>query len=286
MSVVINTNVDSIKIQNCLTSSTNKLSQAMERMSTGLKINNAKDDAAGTIISAKMGVQLSGNKIAQNNVQNGNALLSTVEGNLNVVQDNLTRIRDLALQSHNGTYSETEVKAMQDEVQQRIDEINRVSDNSKYSSLYLFEDAAGIGTKGLVFQVGANREADNTIEMSADVFKSVKFSTVTGGLANFNLKNIATDRAAFSTQLGQLDDAIDNITTRKATVGSIQNRLDSALDTLTTQYTNLSAAKSIITDANIADEASKYTQNNILQQVSTSLLAQANQAPSIALSLV
>ena len=192
----------------------------------------------------------------------------------------------MALQSHNGTYSETEVKAMQDEVQQRIDEINRVSDNSKYSSLYLFEDAAGIGTKGLVFQVGANREADNTIEMSADVFKSVKFSTVTGGLANFNLKNIATDRAAFSTQLGKLDDAIDNITTRKATVGSIQNRLDSALDTLTTQYTNLSAAKSIITDANIADEASKYTQNNILQQVSTSLLAQANQAPSIALSLV
>ena len=138
MSVVINTNVDSVKIQNCLTTSTSKLSDAMQRMSTGLKINSAKDDAAGTIISAKMGVQLNGNKIAQNNVQSANAMLSTTEGNLGVVQDNLTRIRDLTLQAHNGTYSATELEAMQAEVDERIAEIDRVSDSAKYSDLQLF----------------------------------------------------------------------------------------------------------------------------------------------------
>ena len=99
MSVVINTNVDSIKIQTLLSNSTSGLSQAMERMSSGLKVNSAKDDAAGTVISARMQVQLDGNKIAQNNVQNGNALLSTAEGNLDVIQDNLSRIRDLTLQA-------------------------------------------------------------------------------------------------------------------------------------------------------------------------------------------
>ena len=132
MSVVINTNVDSLKIQGILSSSTNKLSQSMERMSTGLKVNSAKDDAAGTVISARMQVQLDGNEIAQKNVQNANALLSTAEGNLDVVQDNLSRIRDLTLQAKNGTYSKEEIQAMQDEVGERMAEIDRVSTSSKY----------------------------------------------------------------------------------------------------------------------------------------------------------
>ena len=112
MAVVINTNVDAIKIQNILSGSTSGLSQAMERMSTGLKINQAKDDAAGTVISARMQVQLNGNKIAQNNVQNANALLATAEGNLDVVEENVSRIRDLTLQAKNGTYSDKEKEAM------------------------------------------------------------------------------------------------------------------------------------------------------------------------------
>ena len=111
MSVVINTNVDSLKIQQSLASSTNKLSQSMTRMSTGLKVNSAKDDAAGTVISARMNVQLNGNEIAQKNVQNGNAMLSTAEGNIDVVLDNVSRIRDLTLQAKNGTYSDEEIAA-------------------------------------------------------------------------------------------------------------------------------------------------------------------------------
>ena len=293
MSVVINTNVDSIKIQTLLSNSTSGLSQAMERMSSGLKVNSAKDDAAGTVISARMQVQLDGNKIAQNNVQNGNALLSTAEGNLDVIQDNLSRIRDLTLQAKNGTYSDDEIQAMQDEVAQRIDEIDRISTSSKYSSLSLFDDA-DLQTDGVTLQVGADYTEDNTILADKSIFEAVTFSALTGITKAFNLTTMNNDQPtadtpavdSFAEAVKNLDGAIDNITARKSQIGSVQNRLESALDTLTTQYENLSSAKSIITDADIASEASNFTQQQILQQVSTSLLAQANQAPSIALSLV
>ena len=283
MSVVINTNVDSLKIQGILTNSTNKLSQAMERMSTGLKVNSAKDDAAGTVISARMQVQLDGNEIAQKNVQNGNAMLATAEGHLDVVEDNLVRIRDLTLQAKNGTYSAEEIKAMQDEVGQRIEEIDRVSKSSKYSTLKLFDDAT-LQEKGVVFQVGANADDDNEIAADKSLFAKVEFKSLTGTEGDFDLTKMSA--ATFKTAVANLDKAIDNVTGRKSTIGSVQNRLESALDTLTTQFENLSSAKSIITDAGIASEASKFTQQNILQQVATSLLAQANQAPGIALSLV
>ena len=282
MSVVINTNVDSIKIQNILSGSTSALSQAMERMSTGLKVNTAKDDAAGTVISARMQVQLNGNKVAQNNVQNGNALLSTAEGNLDVIQDYLSRFRDLTLQAKNCYYSQDEIQAMQDEVAQRIAEIDRVSTSSKYSQLSLFEDT-DLQNNGITFQVGANADDDNTISVANTVFESVTFEELTG-VADFDLTTMSA--ATFKTAVENLDAGIDNVTSRKSLIGSAQNRLESALDTLAIQYENLSSAKSIITDADIASEASNYAQQQILQQVSTSLLAQANQAPSIALSLL
>lgn len=299
MSVVINTNVDSLKIQNILTSSTSKLSSAMERMSSGLKINSAKDDAAGTVISARMNTQLGGNKICQNNVQNANAMMQTAEGILDVVLDNVSRIRDLTLQAKNGNYSDTEIAAMQDEVKERIAEIDRVSQSSKYSQLSLF-DSSDLQENGLTFQVGPNAdsgsEKNNVIEASKDIFQSVKFSALTKtdtrnttGV-DFDLTKIKEGNEGvygdFNKAIAALDDAVDNITDRKSLIGSTQNRLESALDTLVTQYSNLSSAKSIITDADIADEASRFTQNQILQQVATSLLAQANQAPSIALSLL
>ena len=295
MAVVINTNVDALKIQNLLNGSTNKMSQSMQRMSSGLKILSAKDDAAGTVISAKMDVQLNGNQIAQKNVQNANALLSTAEGNLDVVQDNISRIRDLTLQAKNGTYSADEVKAMQDEVDQRIQEIDRISKSAEYSSLQLF--GGSLATTGATFQVGADAGENNTIKASEALFKSVEFSMLTGA-KKFDLTKLSevsygnNNKAAssqandFDKAIEALDEAINDITSRKSIIGSAGNRMDSALDTLTTQYENLSSAKSIITDADVAAEASKFTQNQILQQVSTSLLAQANQAPSIALSLI
>ena len=286
MAVIINTNVDSIKIQGILSGATNKMSSSMQRMSSGLKINSAKDDAAGTVIAARMNVQLNGNKIAQNNIQNGMAMLSTAEGNLDVIEENVSRIRDLTLQAKNGTYSDKEIEAMQDEVAERIKEIDRVSNSAKYSQTELFKDA---GT-AIKFQVGANADeagsTNNTIEASAGIFAKVTFSSIAStGATAFDLKTIKSG-GTFDTALKNLDGAIDNITGRKSKIGSAQNRLESALDTLTIQYENLSSAKSIITDADIASEASSFTQQSILQQVSTSLLAQANQAPSVALSLI
>ena len=303
MAVVINTNVDALKIQNLLNSSTNKMSSSMQRMSSGLKILSAKDDAAGTVISAKMDVQLNGNKIAQTNVQNANALLSTAEGNLDVIQDNLTRIRDLTLQAKNGTYSSDEIQAMQDEVSQRMKEIDRINQSAEYSSLKLFG-----GTElanGATFQVGADYGESNTISTDSTLFEAVNFSAMTGVTStNFNLTGFDKTAKTKFTQaptgvddindckndydvaIKALDAAISKITDKKSEIGSVGNRMDSALATLTTQYENLSSAKSIITDADVAAEASNFTQQQILQQVSTSLLAQANQAPSIALSLI
>ncbi len=316
MAVIINTNVDSIKINNILNKATTNMSQAMQRMSSGLQILSAKDDAAGTVISARMEVQLNGNQIAQKNVQNANALLSTAEGNLDVVEDNIQRIRDLTLQAKNGTYSFEEIQAMQDEVEQRILEINRIDESAMFSSLKLFggDELAD----GATFQVGTNSGDENTIKASGDLFDSVNFSQMTG-TTSFNLMSLArlnkdeagaaltggkemtfedeagtgtittddyTKEQFFDAAIDAMDAAIDNITHRKSIIGSAGNRMDSAYSTLTIQHENLSSAKSIITDADIAAQASEFTQQSILQQVSTSLLAQANQAPSVALSLV
>ena len=283
MSVVINTNVDSTKIQNILTNATNKLSSSMQRMSTGLKVKSAKDDAAGAVIAAKMEVQVNGNKVAQQNVQNANAMMATAEGNIDVVKDNLTRIRDLALQAYNGTYSDNEVGAMQDEVAQRIAEINRLNTSSKFSDLRLFGGSELAG--GAVIQVGANKEDDNSITADEGIFEAIDFTSITELAADFTVASLSTANN-FKDAIAKLDKGINNLTSRKSEIGSAQNRLESALNTLTTQFENLSSAKSIITDADVAAEASAFTQQSILQQVSTSLLAQANQAPSIALSLV
>lgn len=330
MSIVINTNVDSIKIQNCLTSATNKLSQSIERMSTGLKVNSAKDDASGCVISARMQVRLDGNQTAQNNVQNANSMLATLEGNIDVVEENISRIRDLTLQAKNGTYSVEEIQAMDDEVQERIAEINRISYSSTFSSLNLFTDEV-LQEKGATFQVGPDAGYDNTIAASKDLFQSVEFSALSG-MGNFSLisiykgnitgndnagdnpieygkndvvynddtnaanaanpswdvKNgdVYTNESDWDTAIRAMDQAIDDITARKSIIGSAENRMESALQNLTTQYENLSSANSVIVDDDVAAEASAYTRASILQQVSTSLLAQANQAPAIALSLV
>lgn len=286
MAVTINTNVDSIKIQGMLNSATSKLSTSMERMASGLKINRAGDDAAGTVIAAKMNVQLDGNKVAQNNIQNATNMLSTVEGNLDVVETNLSRIRDLTLQAKNSTYSKDEREAIQSEITQRVAEIDRISTSSKYSGLQLFngDDANDTLAKGASFQVGADARGDNVIDVDASIFKSVKFANLTELDDKFNVSTL--DAKGLSAAIQKLDTGINKITSRKSTIGSAENRLSSALDTLTTQYENLSSSKSVITDADIASEASSYTQNQILQQISVALLSQANQAPSIASSLI
>ena len=286
MAIVVNTNIQSIKVQNNLNSVTDAMNQAMERMTTGLKINSAADDAAGLVISKGIEVQTRGSQVAKSNAQSGINLLQTAEGNLAVMQDNFMRIRDLTLQAMNGGQTEEQLAAMQEEATARLAEIDRIATGAKFNTFDLFGGATHDGAdEKVTLQIGTGSDsATNTLEIS-DVFNDAHVSTLTGQAA-FTSSFVGTDLAAMQDQLDQLDVAITEISSRRGTIGAVSNRLSSAMEQLDTQYENLSAANSRIKDADIATESSNYTQNSILQQASAALLVQANQQPNIALSLI
>ena len=292
MAIVVNTNVQSIQVQNNLNRVTDAMNTAMERMTTGSKINSAADDAAGLVISKGIEVQSRGTTVAKSNAQQGTNLLQTAEGNLSVMQDNFMRIRDLTLQAMNGGQTVDQLTAMQEEAQARLAEIDRIATGAKFNTFNLFggDDGTKEGADTEVtLQIGTGSNSDvDTITISG-VFDGAMVSALTGTNA-FTSKFVdGTDPAALADmqdQLDALDAAITEISTRRGTIGSTINRLDSAMDQLDTQYENLSAANSRISDADIATESSNYIQNQILQQASASLLTQANQQPNIALSLI
>ncbi len=285
MAIVVNTNVDSLIVQRNLNKATSGASKAMERLTTGLRINHASDDAAGLVIAKGIEAQQRGSVVAQKNAQTGINLLQTAEGNLDVIQEHLMRIRDLTLQAMNGGQGVDEVKALEDEVKARVLEIDRIATGATFNDFQLFPTG---GADDLVLQVGAKSdEATNTITVE-DVFTDAAFSTLTGskGVQFLDDPTTITDIGNFRTLLDNLDTGIKEISTRRGTIGAISNRLESAIDSLDIQNENLLAAKSRIMDADIAEESSNYTRQQILQQASASLLTQANQAPSIALSLI
>ena len=286
MAIVVNTNIQSIQVQNSLNKVTSAMNTAMQRMSTGSKINSAADDAAGLVISKGIEVQTRGTQVASDNAQSGINLLQTAEGNLSVMQDNFMRIRDLTLQAMNGGQTDDQLQAMQEEAQARLAEIDRIATGAKFNTFDLFGgETHDSDAETVTLQIGTGSDgATNTIEI-ADVFNDAHVSTLTGQ-ATFTSAFVGTDLADMQAQLDQLDAAISEISTRRGTIGSTINRLNSAVEQLDTQYENLSAANSRIKDADIATESSNYVQNQILQQASASLLVQANQQPNIALSLI
>ena len=282
MAIVVNTNVQSIKVQNNLNNVTSAMQKAMERMSSGLKINQAADDAAGLVISKGIQVQTNGTLVAKSNAQTGVNLLQTAEGNLDVIQDNLMRVRDLTLQAMNGGQTETELSAMEKEVKARLDEVDRIAGGSKFNTFQLFNG----DDNDVLLQVGTGSEkATNTITVE-DVFTAATTEKLTTAAASAYVFTGGKTRAQFETMLTNIDKGITNVSTRRGTIGAISNRLESAMDSLDTQYENLSAAGSRITDADIATESSNYTKQSILQQASAALLVQANQAPNVALTLI
>ncbi len=287
MAIVVNTNIDSLRVQRNLNSASTNMSKAVERLTTGSKVNQAADDAAGFVIAKGLEAQQRGSVVAQNNAQTGINLLQTAEGNLDVIQDHLLRIRDLTLQAMNGGYSYDEVKAMEDEVLARTAEIDRISNGAKFNEFELFPTG---GADDLVLQIGSNSdEATNTITVTG-VFIEATTSVLTGRTGNpikftDGVSDIV-DLTEFRQILDDLDTGIKEISTRRGTIGAITNRLESAVEALDIQNENLLAAKSRIMDADIGEESSNYTKYQILQQASASLLVQANQSPSIALSLI
>jgi len=285
MGIVVNTNVNSILVQRSLGTSTTEIGKSLQRLSTGSRINKAADDAAGLTISESLRSQARGSQVASQNAQAGVNLLQTAEGDLGIIQDNLQRIRDLAVQAANDTNGSSERTAIESEVQQRLDEITRLSTASKFNTIGLLDGSAST----LSLQIGANSDADtNAINVSTGTVNPLANAAASAGGLDIEITagtTFATASAA-SAYIDTIDTAISDVSERRSTIGSIQNRLDSAIQSLSIKYENMSASESRIRDVDVSKEAAALTKNQILQQASAQLLAQANQAPQVALSLI
>ena len=302
MAIIVNTNMSALKTQKNLNNASNSLQTALERMSTGLKINKAADDAAGLYVATNLNTQISGSKVAKNNISTGNNVLSTLEGDLDVILDNLNRIRDLSVQAANSIYDESAMGAMKDEIDQRLQEIDRISLASNFNGLQLLAGKGQLADNGLRLQVGANADsAANAISLEKAFFAKTDSSTLgtsyKGQLPNGtklaankglsgNLELAFANASSAAQYIDIIDATIDDISSKKSTIGATMNRLDAALTSLTTVIENNTAAKSTIMDADIAEESAEYTKQQILQQTSSALLVQANQLPSLALNLI
>ena len=280
MSLSLVTNVQSLKVQANLTAATNTLNNAIERMTTGYKINRAKDDAAGYSIASQMEAKLSSYDVAANNAQIGLDMLTTTEENYTLINDHLQRIRDLTEQAANGTYSADSRSAIEAEIASRLAEIDRVAGSAEYNGMNLMD--ATIGPVNI--QVGIDGSANSRVTLGADLFDKADAKTLLGA-ENADFAASCSGADAFDC-LSTIDAAIDNISTRVTTLGASQNRLESALDAISVTTENLTSSLSTVQDADIANESTRYLQAQILQSAATTLLSTANQTPSIALQLI
>jgi flagellin len=272
MSSVIYTNVMSLNAQRNLLRSSGDLATSMQRISTGLRINSAKDDAAGLAIAERMTSQIRGMNQAVRNANDGISLVQTAEGALQEVTNNMQRIRELAVQSANGSNSTTDRAALQTEVTELLAEIDRVATDTEFNGTKLLD-----GTfTGVDFQVGANSGQVITIAGLSDS------QTATLGI---DVVDISTAAGA-DTALGLLDTALQTINDDRASMGAIQNRFESVVASLQASSENLSAARSRIQDADFAAETANLTRAQILQQAGMAMLSQANAAPQNVLALL
>ncbi|GHB10058.1 flagellin N-terminal helical domain-containing protein [Salinicola rhizosphaerae] len=284
---VINTNITSLIGQNNLNKSQSQLSTAMERLSSGLRINSAKDDAAGQAIANRMSSQVTGLNQASRNANDGISLAQTAEGSLDQINDNLQRIRELTVQAQNGTNSAADIDSIQKEVNQRLEEINRVTDQTSFNGTALFSQNA---TGSFSIQVGANDNETISIGIGSASGWNAYSGTAANDIASVHGTTRGVSAQGFdvlsSTALADLDSLVSNVDNERSNLGAVQNRFETAIDNITTTSTNLSAAKSRIEDADYAVEVSNMTRAQILQQAGTSVLAQANQVPQGVLSLL
>jgi flagellin len=279
MAITVNTNMASFTAQKALNSATNKMNTAMERMSTGLRINSSKDDAAGMAVSTKLDYKVSSLNVAKDNAQMGASMLDTTEGVLDVIKTNLVRVRDLTEQAANGTYGSDALAAIQTEVSARLTEITRVAESSEFNGKKILNG----DTTGVQLQVGITGDANSQISLNNNIFAD---ATATGLIGTYDLDSVFESDTNARAFLSSLDTAIDTVTERKTLIGGAQSAITSAMDAAEVMSTNLTSSSSLIKDADIAEESSNYIKNQILQQASATLLATANQAPSIAINLV
>jgi len=293
---VINTNYLSLVSQNNLRSSQSSLGSAIERLSSGLRINNAKDDAAGQAISNRMTAQIRGMTQAARNANDGISLVQTAEGNLKEINTNLQRIRELAVQAANDTNTDDDRASIQTEIGQRLSEIDRIAKSASFNGKPLLDGKAG----DMNFQVGAGTDsAKDVITVKSNSLIDATIGTKAG--EGLDLKDLsvtkagtaATDPAVGKTTaeiqesvIKKIDAALNKVDTARSNLGAVQNRFESTINNLNNTINNLSASRSRIEDADYAVEVSNMTRAQILQQAGTSVLAQANQVPQTVLSLL
>lgn len=281
MGITVNTNMQALRIQNNLDAATKKMNVAMERMASGSRINSSKDDAAGLAVSTTLENTISSSKIASDNVGIGADLLSTTEGTLDVIAQNLARIRDLTEQAANGTYSVDDRSAIASEITKRLEAIDNLADSSKFNGIQLLNNTS---TAGVTLQIGTGSLDSDRLNLSSSIFSTVSTTDLNGLSATITSATAqSSDIAEF---LGTIDDLVTNITERVTSIGAFQNQLEAVSDGLVVQQNNLSSALSTIKDADVAEESASYVQSQILQSASASLLVQANSAPQIALTLI
>jgi flagellin len=276
--MVINTNISSINTQRQLTSSNRALSTTMERLSSGLRVNSAKDDAAGLAIANRMNSQIRGMTVATRNANDGVSMAQTAEAAMGVMTETMQRMRDLAVQASNsGAVTSEDKEKLQTEFQQLNDELQRVITNTEFNGKKIIN---GSLSGGIDFQIGANTATDNQIAISvpnlsgtlSEVFKvSIGSNTSTAG----GLSAIAA-----------IDLAIRNVDQARSKLGAVQNRFTTTITNLQSSIENQSAAKSRILDADFAAETAALSRAQILQQAGTAMLSQANQRPQAVLQLL
>ncbi|MCC7011030.1 MAG: flagellin FliC [Planctomycetes bacterium] len=271
MGLRVNTNIAALTAQRNLANVSGRLSGNFARLSSGLRIATAADDAAGLGISERMRAQVRSLAVASRNAQDGVSLAQTAEGALQEVNNNLNRMRELAVQSSNGTLTTADRSTLDTEFQALITEIGRVASQTTFNGVSLLDGT----TTSLSVQVGTN--AGETITIS--------LSDMTSTTLGISSQNIGTTGGAASA-LTAIDSAIDSVTTTRGALGASQNRLSSSIASILNTRENLSGAESRIRDVDVALETADLTRNSILQQAAVSVLAQANTQPQLALSLL
>jgi len=272
--LTVNTNIASLNAQRNLTSSQSTLNTSLQRLSSGLRINSAKDDAAGLAISNRMTSQINGMNQAARNANDAISLAQTAEGALDEVTSMLQRMRELAVQSANGTNTTSDRTSLNDEFAQLKAEIQRISTTTSFNGQKVLDGTMGTAT----FQVGAN--AGDTIGVSINA----NMGTAASGL-NIATNSVGTSAGA-SAAITALDSAIKTVDSFRGTLGAVQSRFESTISNVSNIAENVSAARSRIVDADFALETANLTKAQILQQAGVAMLSQANQLPQTALSLL
>ncbi len=279
MAISIRTNLSSINGQRWLSRTQRNLETSLSKLSSGLRVRSAADDAAGLAISEKMKAQIRSLKQAERNANDGISLIQTADGALNEIHSIMDRLRELAIQSANGVLEDNDRNHVNDEFKELIEEIDRIAQVTEFNGHKLLD---GSQLTGIDFQVGINNTANDRITVTIN---SITASALSNGGHSLATQSVSTITKALNA-LDVIDAAINQVSVTRSKLGATQNRLVVTINNITTYRENLSAANSRIRDVDVAEESSEMTRLQILQQSGIAVLAQANQMPSVALNLI